>query len=347
MPVDTLRSPDEIERAFEVAVPALLRQVRVPGLSLALVHAGAVAWVRGFGQVRTGRDEPVTPQTRFQAASLGKPVYAGAVLRLAERGQLDLGAPLSAYLPTPYVADDPLLAHITARSVLAHTTGWPNWRRRGHALMRERAPNSAFGYSGEGYMYLQHVVEHLSGQPLEVCLRELVFGPLGMTSSTYCWAAPDDPAMAVGHDRRGRARRPLVEERPLAAASLHTTAHDLAHFVCALFAADAQPAWLQAASIQDMLRPYVQLNEHIAWGLGWGLQTTTDGEAFWHWGDNPGYKGFVLAYPAARLGLVMLANGDNGLALCDPLLHLAFRSEYPALTWLAGFYGLPSFGVEQ
>jgi CubicO group peptidase (beta-lactamase class C family) len=242
------------------------------------------------------------------------------------------------------VDDDPLLDQITARSVLGHTTGWPNWRRKGQPLARVRAPNSAFGYSGEGYSYLQHVVERLTGQPLEVFMREAVLDPLDMASSSYRWAPPDDPTTAAGHDRRGRPRRRLVDDRPMAAASLHSTAGDLARFVSALLAPGNQPGHLRPSSVVEMLRPHVRLNERISWGLGWGLQATADSDAFWHWGDNPGYKSFVLAYRAARLGLVMLTNGDGGLALCEPLLRAALGGESPALVWLAGFYGVPSFG---
>lgn len=342
MTLQTQISVTALEAQVVAVVPGLLKRTHVPGAALALVRDGAIAWVRTFGVARAAGDVPMTEHTRFQAASLGKPVFAIGVLRLAEQGMLDLSAPLSNYLPSPYVADDPLLDRITARSVLGHTTGWPNWRRAGRPLAREREPNAAFGYSGEGYTYLQTVVEQVTGLPLDTWMRETVLAPLGMVESGYHWAGADDPSMAAPHSRRGRPGRWLLEERELAAASLHTTAADLAKVLCAILAPSMEPRPLQSSSVAEMLRPHVRLSERIAWGLGWGLQFTDDGTACWHWGDNPGYKGILLAYPAARLGLVLLTNGDNGLTLCEPLLRLTLGGEYPALSWLANFYGFTS-----
>jgi len=147
---------------LEAAIPALMERWHVPGISIALMHDGAVAWYRCFGLKRAGAPAPVEPDTIFQAASLSKPVFAYVVLKMAERGEIELDAPLTAYLPDPYVPDDPLLDRITARRVLGHTTGWPTWRPEGQPLRRERAPGEQFGYSGEGYVYLQHVVDGVS-----------------------------------------------------------------------------------------------------------------------------------------------------------------------------------------
>ncbi|HEY0752551.1 MAG TPA: serine hydrolase [Ktedonobacteraceae bacterium] len=84
-----------------------------------------------------------------------------------------------------------------------------------------------------------------------------------------------------------------------------------------------------------MLRPRVKLEPGIAWGLGWALQETADGRACWHSGDNPGYKNFALAYPEARLGLVIMTNGDGGEALWEPLLQTCLGGEYPLFAWRA------------
>jgi CubicO group peptidase (beta-lactamase class C family) len=322
---------------LEAAIPGLLEQSHVPGAAVILLRDGTVAWERAFGWARTNPCTPMTLGSRFQAASLGKPVFACAVLRLAQRGIIDLSAPLTTYLPEPYVPDDPQLDGITARSVLGHTTGWPNWRPEGRPLVRREAANERFGYSGEGYMYLQRVIEALVGAPLEEIMQAEVLGPLSMALSSYIWAAAGAPTLAASHDRSGQQCAPGIGDGPMAAASLHTSARDLAHFVSALLSPSA--GCLSSEIVNQMLTPHVALNKSVSWGLGWGLQQTSDGRAFWHWGDNRGYKHFVLAYPEARMGLILLTNGESGLALVAPIFATALGGELPALAWLAEFYG--------
>src|SRR6185295_2724162 len=106
-----------------------------------------------IADVTTGR--PVDPRTIFEAASISKPIVALGALDLVRRGALSLDTPLDAYLPEPYLPVDRRASTITARMVLGHTTGFPNWRPRGEPLALLRDPGTRFGYSGEGYVYLQ------------------------------------------------------------------------------------------------------------------------------------------------------------------------------------------------
>lgn len=333
-----------LEDRLEAAIPALMAQAHVPGLSIALVRDATLVWSRAFGLKKAHSATPVTIDTIFQAASLSKPVFAYAVLQMVERGEIDLNAPLTRCLPAPYVPDDPLLDQITARMVLCHTTGWPNWRPTGQPLARERAPGNGFGYSGEGYIYLQRVIEHVSGQPLDVFMKHAVLDPLRMRHSSYVWAAPDDPAVAASHDRTGQPCTPFTALHPETASSLHTTAPDLACFLCALLAPIGEPGQLRPV-VAEMLQPQVRLDHGVSWSLGWGLEATRDGDAFWHWGDNPGFKSFVLAFPLARMGVVIMTNGDNGLALWEPIVRLAMGGDHPAFAWLAHFYGMATLAT--
>ena len=323
----------ELNMRLETTLPSLMRQAQVPGLSLALIRNAHIEWCGAFGVRQAGTADPVTPETVFQAASLSKPLFACGVFHLIEQGTIGLDIPLTAYCSTPYIPDDPLLEHITARLVLSHRTGWPNWRPEGQPLIRERPPGKDFGYSGEGYQYLQKVVEQVRGQPLESVMQEIVLQPLGMIHSSYVWASSHDSRAAVGHDRLGHATPTPTATKPQAAASLHTTPLDYARFVCALLTPGSLPGHLPSRWRDEMLRPQVQLEQGLAWGLGWGLQQTEDGLAFWHWGDNPGFKSFTLTYLKAQMGLVLMANGDGGEALWEPLVTLCLGGECPALAW--------------
>src|SRR5689334_12662151 len=112
-------------------LPDLMARTQVPGVSIATVLGGEVAWTGSFGLLREGAPDPVTDETLFQAASLSKPVFAYAVVQLVKEGVLDLDLPLAQYGAEPFVPDDDELEHVTARHVLGHTTGWPNWRPAG------------------------------------------------------------------------------------------------------------------------------------------------------------------------------------------------------------------------
>ncbi len=339
-PISLEDTPNLLDDRLTAEIPRLMEQAHVPGLSIALVRDAAIAWQHGFGLKRANTPEPVEPDTVFQAASLSKPVFAYAVLKLAERGRLALDTPLTLYPPDRYAPDDPLLDQITARHVLSHTTGWPNWRPEGQPLRRERAPGKGFGYSGEGYNYLQRVVEQLVGRPLDAYMKDALLDPLGMTHSSYAWATPDNLGMAMGHDRAGNTADPFTGARLEAASSLHTTPHDLARFLVALMSPGDEPWRLRPEGLAEMLRARIHLTPAVFWGLGWGLEDTGDGRMIWHWGDNPGYKCFVLASLEAQTGVVIMANGDGGIKLWEPIVHLVLGGDHPAFAWLASFYGV-------
>lgn len=112
---------------LERDIPELMKKDGVPGLAIAVIRAGKTALLHGFGlkEVKTG--QPVTGETVFEAASLSKPVFTYAVLKLVEQGKLGLDVPLTTYLPKPFIGGDERLAKITARIVLSHRSGFPNW----------------------------------------------------------------------------------------------------------------------------------------------------------------------------------------------------------------------------
>jgi CubicO group peptidase (beta-lactamase class C family) len=203
--------------------------------------------------------------------------------------------------------------------VLGHTTGFPNWRPRGEPLALLRDPGTRFGYSGEGYVYLQKVIERLTATPLDRLVAEHVLQPLGMTDSTFVWRDDLDSRVARGHNKAGD---PVPKEKPVranAASSLHTTAPDLARFVGTMLGrpTTARPPH----SVANMLTPHTPLHGPLSWGLGWGLRTAPDGEIlFWHWGDNFGYKAFAAGSPTRGLGIVVLTNGNAGLAAAERLV---------------------------
>jgi CubicO group peptidase (beta-lactamase class C family) len=179
-------------------LPRLLELGSVPGLALAVVD-GKRVWRRGFGQAIKEPTQPVSEETIFEAASLGKPVFAYGVLRLVDAGVIELDRPLYDYLPIPD-ANNPRMRRVTARHVLSHTTGLPIWRRQPAPLLPDSEPGKQFSYSGDAFFYLQRVVEVLSGKPLARLMRDEVLDPLGMTQSSYVWLPEFESRMAAGYD---------------------------------------------------------------------------------------------------------------------------------------------------
>jgi CubicO group peptidase (beta-lactamase class C family) len=182
-------------------LPRLLELASVPGLALATVDEGRI-FTRGFGRASLDPRRSVSDTTVFEAASLGKPVFAYAVLRLVEAGALELDRPLYEYLATPK-ADTARMRRVTTRHVLSQTTGLPNWRRQPGPLDPVSEPGAQYTYSGEGVFYLQRVVETITGRPIARLMREEVFDPFGMTDSSYVWRTSFDSRMAVGYDEQG------------------------------------------------------------------------------------------------------------------------------------------------
>ena len=129
---------------------------------------------------------PVDEHTVFDAASLSKPVFAHAVLQLADQECLSLDAPLGGYLPN-YLPADHLVSSITARQVLNHSGGLPNWRNPDLPLKTYFQPGERFSYSGEGFLYLQKSVEAITGERMHSLVERLVLRPFGMDRSSFVW----------------------------------------------------------------------------------------------------------------------------------------------------------------
>jgi CubicO group peptidase (beta-lactamase class C family) len=176
----------------------LLELASVPGLSLGVIEGGQ-AWTRGFGRAVEDPAQEASPETVFEAASLGKPLFAYAVLRLVDAGILDLDRPLSDYLPLED-GNGARMRRVTIRHVLSHTTGLANWRQQPGPLEPGEEPGQHFSYSGEAYVYLQWVAEAVAGKPFGRLMREQVLDPLEMRQSSYVWLPEFEPRMAAGYD---------------------------------------------------------------------------------------------------------------------------------------------------
>lgn len=314
-------------------VPALMAELHVPGVAIALIQNRRLVWSKGYGVRSAQTREPVTAGTVFEAASMSKPIFGLLALQLVERGRLDLDRPLATTAPEQ-LPEQPERRQVTARMALSHTTGFPNWRpggeeREGPIPLRF-TPGSRFGYSGEGVFYLQRVLERVTGQPLDAWAARDLFTPLGLTATGFAWSPALGARQASGHRDDGTLLTTSKYRHPNAAYSLYTTAEDYARLLLEVMKAERGESKLLAqASAREALAHQIRLDARdpverpgaargtaVFWGLGWSLNATEQGDIAHHGGSNmTGFRCFSQFSPTRGTGLVILTNGTQGSEL--------------------------------
>lgn len=336
LPLAGCASLEQAETELPVAdlnrqVPQWLEDAKVPGLSIAIIDRGRLAWRSGFGVANATSRAPMIPDTTFTCCSMTKPVFAYFVMKLCERGILNLDTPLTKYTPHRFLQGDSNLDLITARHCLSHTTGFPNWRGEdGKPLTIDFPPGTKWRYSGEGYAYLASVVARLMKQPLEDYMQEHVLTPFGMSSSAYIWNESIGNRMAWPHDSAGQpltmTKKPTHESvaRYGAAGDLLTTPTDYARFLLEVI--DPKPNdefRLTRQTRDEMLRPQVVVPNgelRSSWAIGWAIVHDGDHDFLYHSGDDAGWHTIGVASAANKSSFVAMTNGDNGAQVLRKIL---------------------------
>ncbi len=333
----TPRTWEQTQALVQARVPMLMKELGIPGVSVALLREGRVAWSGHFGLRERGGEAPVQADTVFEAASMTKPLFAYLVMQQVQAGRLDLDTPVMRYLPETFYPPQPWQARITARMLLTHTSGLPNWRsggdERNGPLEIAFEPGLRLNYSGEGYFYLQRVLEHLTGEPLHVLAERELFRPLGMKHSSFVLTSNVNGLRARGHAEDGKILPSTNYAQPNAAFSLYTTAEDYGRFLAAMLRSEG-PGTLEAKTLKAMLthqvatdsrepieRPGVARGRAVFWGLGWILNSTEQGDIAYHTGTNSsGFRAYSQFSPERRSGLVILTNSLAGNQLWTRLI---------------------------
>ena len=181
---------------LESFIPGYMREESIPGVVIALIRGGEIVWTEGFGVMNTITAKPVTPETLFEVASNSKVVSAYITLRLVDKGKLSLDKPLNDYLAEPWLPPSEYRNTITLRHVVSHSSGLGQIGRK--SLF---APGRGYYYSAGGLHYLQAVIEQVTCQSFENIAQEMVFMPLGMSSSSFVNYAWITSRTANGHIR--------------------------------------------------------------------------------------------------------------------------------------------------
>jgi D-alanyl-D-alanine-carboxypeptidase/D-alanyl-D-alanine-endopeptidase len=344
----------------------LVEKARVHGLAVSVLNGREPVYSRTFGVKRTDTKEPLRTDTVLYGASLSKAVFAVLVLRLVEEGVIDLDTPLHKYLDRPVatleasrpkawhedlrtLAGDPRHLKVTARMCLSHTTGLPNWRwyEDDRKLRFHFEPGARYSYSGEGLTFLQVVLERLTKKPLDELMREKVFRPYGMATSSYTWQPRFEGNFSHGHDEAGKVLEKDKDNAARSASTLETTPEDYTRFLKAVL----QRRGLRERSWKEMFSPQVRILSKrqfgpLAWedtadndaiqlgyGLGWGVFETPHGPAAFKEGHGDGFEHYSIVFPARGTGVLLMANSANGESTFKELLELTIADTFTPWEW--------------
>jgi len=324
-----------------------MKYYNVPGVSVAVIDNGKIEWAKGYGVKETGRNDPVTPETLFQAASISKPVTALSVLRLVDKGILDLDSPVNDKLVSWKVPENEFSEKekVTLRRLLTHSAGLTVSGFPGYATSEQiptpvqvlngekpantppvridMIPGSQWRYSGGGFVVTQLLVADVSGRPFQEYLKTTVLDPLGMNHSTFEQPLPRDKEgqAASGHQSNGEAVKGRWHVYPeLAAAGLWTTPSDLCRLAIDLqkSVAGESNKIISRETTGKMLTPGTG-----DWGLGIGLGGLKEEakKSFSHGGGNKGFVCMLFAFVHKGQGAVVMTNSDNGNQLVFEILR--------------------------
>ncbi len=341
----------------DATVTKLMKAAEVPGVAIAIIEHGQIAYIKAYGLRDVEHNQPLTPDSVMTAASFTKSAFAYMVMQLVGEHRLDLDKPVYQYLPKPLpeysayadLAGDVRYKKITSRMLLSHTCGFANWRsvEKDRKLRIHFEPGTRFAYSGEGIVLLQLVAETITGKSLEALMEERVFRPLGMTRTSMVWQPRFDTDYANGYDEYGRSLGPQKRTTADAAGSMQTTIRDFGHFVQAVLSGKGLTKRAEVA----MLDPQVRINSkhefptlagetthendaiRLSYGLGWGLYWTPMGEAFFKEGHDVAWRNYTVAFRKPKSGMVIMTNSANGEGIFKGLLERILKDTYTPIEW--------------
>lgn len=347
------RKPNQAESFLR----QLLDKSKTRALSVAVIQGSNVVFQRSMGLIDEKTNKPVDNKTVFRTASLSKPVFAYLVMKLVDEGQLDVNKPLYQYLERPLyeypdyedLKDDERYKLLTTRIVLCHQSGFPNWRfsNRNRRLDFKFTPGEMFKYSGEGYRLLQFILEEITGKEFNRLAREKVFIPLGMANTSFLWEGRFDGNFAV--NLRTGLRRLIEKTRtlPNAAASLLTNTVDYAKFLLAVMNGQG----LTPEIHKMMLEPQVDITSRslhapqeteteihetiqLAWSMGWGRFSCTEGDAIFHVGFEEGCDNYAVVFLDRKIGVVLQSVIVESEGIAPAVMEELIGDIYSPFSWL-------------
>jgi CubicO group peptidase (beta-lactamase class C family) len=331
-----------LQAAFDREIPLVLAKEAIASASIAVIKDGRTAFTAAYGLQSPG--VPATKATLYNIASLTKPLTAEVVLRLASKGVLSLDEPMYHFWVDPDLAREERSKLLTPRFALSHRTGLPNWRDPKTGLAFEREPGTKWGYSGEGYQYVARFAEKKTGKNFEELAQSLLFGPMGMTSTSYTGKPWFEGRVAVPMDAPGKANTPTIGTHFNAADLVYTTSGDYAAFMVGVL--DERGLTPEIARERDSIEVTMMdvvcqgakaasCPPAVGFGLGWQVLAFKNGTLMMHTGKDDGVFTFAYLNRATRDGVVIFTNSGNGYKVILPVLEL-LNTDSDFLRFLRG-----------
>jgi CubicO group peptidase (beta-lactamase class C family) len=327
-----------------------LRELGIPGVSIAFLANGEIEWARAYGMADSSENRPMTIETMLLAGSISKPVAALRAHQLVESGLINLDTDVNEYLKSWKVPENEFTKEekVTIRRILNHTAGLTVWGFPGYdkgdtipsvpevldgkgntdSVRVYKKPGESWMYSGGGYTIMQLIITDLEGSSFPEIMQKNVLGPLGMISSTFENPLPEKYHAIAATGYRGdgtevEGKWPIYPE--MAAAGLWTTPSQLI-----LWAKEIQQIYqskkdgfLKSNTINEMLT--AGMNDH---GLGPGVSEFS----FGHSGADEGFRANMIAWKDSPYAVVIMVNSDNGSIMQEILLSIAAEYDLPGIS---------------
>jgi CubicO group peptidase (beta-lactamase class C family) len=347
-PTSTPYSLEHLKMDLSIYLDGEMTKRHVKGLSLALVDGDQVLWVKGFGFAKDQGRVFATGDTLYHLGAVSKIFTAAEVLRLAQMGKVRLDASLTQYLPEFSIRSRfKKTKPITLKALLANHSGLPGFFLKGIWVDHPEGledledhlkddylvapPQTLYKYSYVDYDLLGRAVEAVRDENFADAVKEDLFEPLGMDSSSFDDSSDHDPRLAQGY-RHGDPVT-LIHLRDTPAAGMVSSANDMARFLQYLLggppASGKRP--LNKRSVASMFTPAypkVPMDFGHEVGMGWqlsGIQIDGAEGVAWHDGQFPPYCAQVAVLPKEKLGLVLLSNSVEAVEMEPGLARRAFQ----------------------
>lgn len=315
---------------LQAVLEAVVARYHLPG-AVVLVSApgGVESATTGIADLASGI--PVTEETRFHIASVGKMLTAVAILQLIDEKKLSLDDPILPFLDSDAAGRFASVKTATVAQLLSHTSGLPDCLRNGSFSIPEHpgitwvasevfrqgrclGPTTPgiYSYSNTNYIILGYILEKIEKEDLSAILTRRILRPLAMTNSAVVVNA-EDPRLAHGYFPSKTGGKPrdgslLAWSSHLGDAPLTTTAADLALFFKALFGSEGR---LLSPEMRAAMTSEWGKDEDEAYGFGLELVSTDVGPRYGHNGRFAGFCAEAWYYPTKDTIVILLGNGDE------------------------------------
>lgn len=328
-----------------------MTKTRTPSIAIAVSREGSIIWEEAFGLADRENLTQSSPETIYSLASITKPMTATAIMKLVERGQIDLDAPVNSYLNdcviNDYFGDG---SEISVSRLLHHTAGLPTiWGFYFDGAMIQRPPiaesinmfgftatppGTRYEYSNLGYGILEHLIEIVSVTSFDKFMQSEVFEPLGM-HNTFIITKDSDLKLAAPRYMENKNAAPDYETMSRGGGGACSSVHDLVRF--GMFHLKNHLTD-QEAILSDSTIDYMQ--NHVdaklpssRYKLGWDTRVLNGYSVVQHGGGMPGVSSALMLVPEEQIAIAILCNGTyiDLIELGDIILVLSLPKKQTTL----------------